>query len=85
MNINLHIEHLILDGLPLNTADSATVQAALQTELTHLLTENGLAPGLQHRDALTGLRTPDVRLSPNPAPDSVGRDIGAAIHEGLRT
>jgi hypothetical protein len=84
MNIELHIEHLVLDGLPLAAADGASVLTAVQTELTRLLTEGGLAPGLQQGGALTSLRGADVRLSPGPAPDAVGREIGAAVHEGLR-
>lgn len=84
MNIELHIEHLVLDGLPLTPTDGAAIQQAIQTELTRLLTENGLASALEQGGVLTGVRTPDMRLPANSAPDAMGRGIGAAIHEGLR-
>lgn len=84
MNIELHIERLILDGLPVAAADSTSVLTAVRTELTRLLTEDGLAPGLQRGGGIAGIRGADVHLSPTPAPDTVGREIGAAVHEGLR-
>ena len=84
MNIELHIEHLVLDGLPLAPTDGAAVQQAIQAELTRLLTESGLASALEQGGELSGLRTPDMRLPANPAPDAMGRGIGAAIHKGLR-
>ena len=42
-NIHLHIERLILDGLPIERAQGPHVQAAVEAELSRLLTENGLA------------------------------------------
>ena len=41
-NIHLHIERLILDGLPIERAQGPHVQAAVEAELARLLTENGL-------------------------------------------
>lgn len=83
MNITVHIEHLVLDGLPVAATDSTAVQAAVQTELTRLLTENGLPP--HQGGALATVRGADVHLPPDTAPGTIGREIGAAIHEGLRT
>ena len=42
MNIRLHIERLILDGLPVNSVQSPQVKAAVEAELTRLLTADGL-------------------------------------------
>ena len=36
MNIQLHIERLVLDGLPLTRREGALVQAAVETELARL-------------------------------------------------
>ncbi len=33
MNINIHIERLVLDGLPVTGPDSSIVQVAIETEL----------------------------------------------------
>ena len=43
MNINVHIERLILDGLPVKGSDGSIIQAAVETELSRLLGEQGLA------------------------------------------
>lgn len=82
MNLSVHIEHLVLHGLPVSATDSAAVQAAVQAELTRQLTENGLP--LHQNGAFATVRGADVHLPQNTAPDTIGREIGAAIHEGLR-
>ena len=41
MNINLHIERLILDGLPIEPRQRAQVQAAVEAELARLLRPAG--------------------------------------------
>ena len=48
-NIHLHIERLILDGLPIECAQGPHVQAAVEAELARLLTENGLDATLGNR------------------------------------
>lgn len=85
MNLTVHIAHLVLDGLPVTAADGATVQTAVQAELTRLLTENGLAPALRQGGAHTTIRTTGVHLPTGTTPTATGREIGAAIHDGLRT
>jgi hypothetical protein len=84
MTIRLHIERLVLDGLPLEAAHATAVQAAVEAELTRLLAESGLAPGVQQGGALAYARGADLRLSPTPAPDVLGQQIGTAIHQSLR-
>lgn len=83
MNIHLHIERLVLDGLPLDAAHAPAVHTAVEAELTRLLAAGGPAPGLQRSGALAYARGADVHLSPTPAPDELGRHIGGAIHQGL--
>ena len=48
-NIHLHIERLVLDGLPIDRGQGPHVQAAVEAELTRLLTENGLDATLGNR------------------------------------
>jgi hypothetical protein len=41
MNIQLHIERLVLEGLPMSQHQSALVHAAVKKELGRLLDRNG--------------------------------------------
>jgi hypothetical protein len=84
MTVHLHIERLVLDGLPLEAADGPAVQAAVEAELTRLLSEEGVGPGLQRGGALASLRGTDVELPSAPDPGTVGREIGGAVHRSLR-
>ena len=47
MKINILIEQLILDGLPVEQRDGATVQKAVESEFAQLLEQNGLGSALQ--------------------------------------
>ena len=81
MKIDLHIERLILDGLPLNQREGAVLQNALERELAQLLGRGGI-------DELTGSALPQlpisaIQLSPAGQPAQWGRQIARALHGGL--
>ncbi len=81
MNVSLHIEQLVLDGLPPHAAQGPALQAALQAELTRLLRERGLA-------GVTGGALPHVAVAPiqvatGSAPAQWGRQIARSLHQGL--
>jgi hypothetical protein len=75
MNVRLHIERLVLDGLDLRVGDRAKLQAAVEAELARLLGEGGLAPGL-----LAGGAVPALRGGPLPMP---GKGGAAGLGEGI--
>ncbi|HZS09154.1 MAG TPA: hypothetical protein VFD58_30245 [Blastocatellia bacterium] len=83
MNIKLHIERLILDGLPLDARQSAEVRAAVEAELTRLLTAGGLK-----QELLAGGATPSLRVEPvwlpreNDAAQS-GARIARSVYGGI--
>jgi hypothetical protein len=81
MNITVHIERLILDGLPVNGNDGATIQAAVETELSRLLTEQGL-PGMSAGNA-SNLSAGPIELASETKPAHLGHQIAQAIHAGL--
>lgn len=83
MNINLHIERLILDGLPLEARDGAAIRAAVEAELVRLLTENGDFSNRQ-----TGLATPSVRadavqVAAQSNPAQIGQQIAGSIYGSI--
>jgi len=52
MNINLHVERLVLDGLPVTRSQGPLLQAAVEAELASLLAKDGLPPYLAVGGAL---------------------------------
>jgi hypothetical protein len=83
MHIHVHIERLILDGLPITHHQGALVQAAVEAELGRLLAERGLAPGLQAGGALPSVRADAVQLQAGNTPTQIGQQIGQAVFGGI--
>ena len=79
MNITLHIERLVLDGLRMEARDSAQVQATVEAELVRLLSESGIPAGLQAGFNQARIPAPVLRLNSSPN----AREIGAQISEGI--
>ncbi len=76
MSIALHIERLVLDGLPAHAGQRAQILAALEAELSRLLAERGL-PGVA-AGAVPRVDAAPVRLAPG-APDQWGRQIAQSL------
>jgi hypothetical protein len=83
MNINLHIEQLILDGLPIESHQASQVQAAVEAELTRLLTENGLSSHLQLGGALPILKANEIPLAPGNSPAQMGTQVAQSVYSGI--
>jgi hypothetical protein len=83
MNINLHIERLVLDGLPIEGSQAAHVQAAVETELTRLLTENGLTWDFQLGIASPVIHASSLQLALGSKPAQLGRQIAHSVYSGL--
>ena len=81
MNINLHIEQLALDGLPVTGGQGALVRAAVESELTRLLAEGDMNH-LRSGAAAHASASP-IQLSQDPNPLSLGHQIARAIHGTL--
>ncbi|MEK6374867.1 MAG: hypothetical protein AABO58_19485 [Acidobacteriota bacterium] len=80
MSIRVHIERLVLDGLPIAHRDGPLVQAAVEAELARLLA--------QRTPALSGGATPRVAApSIAAAPDAadLGREIARAVYGGIES
>ena len=83
MKIEVHIERLILDGLPVTAAESGPLHAAVSAELARRLAAGGLADQLRGGGAMPGLNAPPITLSPNDRTDAIGRHIAHSIHAGI--
>ena len=83
MNINLHIDRLILEGLAIEPGQKRSVQTALQAELTELLAASGISPTLAGGGALPETRVPAVHLVDQHSPTQLGTQIARSVHQGL--
>lgn len=56
MNIQVHIERLVLEGLPVTSLQGPLIQQAVEKELARLLTAHGLADELRRGCAMPRMR-----------------------------
>jgi hypothetical protein len=81
VKIHLHIERLVLDGLPIATSERPLFQAAMEAELTQLLQNAALVKQLPTSTAF--LRAPAIHAGKNTHPRMLGRAIAHAVNSGL--
>ena len=84
MNINVHIERLVLDGLPVTSSQGSLVQAAVEAELARLLTAEGLSAEFLAGGAMPSLRAGGIHLTKDSNPTQLGQQIAQAVHGGLK-
>ncbi len=83
MNLSIHIERLILDGLTLTSNQRRLVQAAVEMELSQLLAAGGLSPELSAGGARPSIRAGDIQLTNDTHPARLGRQIARAVYGGI--
>jgi hypothetical protein len=82
MNINLRIERLILDGLPVEARHRAALQAEIELELARLLTESDVAANWQSGGAIPSAPAA-IQISAQNSPAEIGRQIAGSIYGGI--
>lgn len=83
MNVNLHIERLVLDGLPLAPGQQHLLQAALRAELTRLIAAGGMQTTLAAGAALPHVDGAALTLPVNADATEAGTRIAASIYGGI--
>lgn len=83
MNINLHIERLILKDVPLETVHRPLLQAAVESELGRLLADNGFSPDSLNEGALRTIKSNSVEIGAKTTPIHLGGQIAQAVYGGL--
>jgi hypothetical protein len=81
MNINLHIERLALKGLSMAKVHSAATQAAVETELVRLLTEEGL-PRMS-AGSVKNISGGQIQLTTKSNSTQTGQQIARAVYTAL--
>lgn len=83
MNINLHIERLVLDGLDIAAGERRLLQFAVEAELARLLSAGGITAELASGGALPRLAGNSIQLQHAKGPAEVGRQIAGALYGGI--
>jgi hypothetical protein len=82
MKIQVNIECLVLEGLPLNAAHTGALEKALRQELAQTLVLSGLSLELRGGGMFPSVRAPGLRTSAE-GPAELGRQIARSIHSGI--
>lgn len=82
MNINLHIERLVLEGLPIAQGAGPLVQHAVEAELSRLLAD-GVSPGLSGGGALPRVPAGAIQLTKDVSAAAIGRQIAQSVYGGI--
>ncbi len=84
MNINVHIERLILDGVPIAHRERPMLQGAVEAELVRLLAIDGLASHLLASGGMPRLQGGNIQLASEGDTGQLGQQIAQSlsIHRG---
>jgi hypothetical protein len=81
MTVHLHIDRLVLDGLPVPAHAGGAVSIAVEAELTRLIEAGGLH--LPDGISVPRLAAPGVTVDPKTTPGVLGTRIAGALFSGL--
>lgn len=83
MNVQLHIERLILEDLPIARSQRALVQAAVESELTRLITVNGVTSEVMAGGAKPSTPMTVIQMAEGATPVQLGHQIAQAVYQGI--
>lgn len=81
MSINVHIERLVLEGVPAH--ETPSLGKSLERELVRLLREDGLSRELIRGGALPDVPARTIRLGRERNPRRFGSEVARAVHQGI--
>ena len=82
-HITVHIERLVLDGLPVTFHERGILQAAFEAELVQLLTTGELSFDLQTGGVRSKVPAGVLALKADDSPSALGKKLARAIYEGI--
>jgi hypothetical protein len=83
MNIKLHIERLILDGVNIPRSQRRLLQASVESELTRLFTKGGVPQHLASGGASAHVPASPIDVSSGNHPIRLGRQIAQSVYGGI--
>jgi hypothetical protein len=86
VNIRLHIERLVVNGVALEPGARGRLQAALEKELTRLLAsgDGALYPALLAGGTMPRLEVGSIVLSGDGNATQLGKSVAGVIYGGLK-
>jgi hypothetical protein len=83
MNVNLHIERLVLDGLDIAADQRHVLQTAMEVELGRLLAGGGLASEIAEAGAIPRVAGSAIQLSQPQPPQDTGRQLAKSVYGAI--
>lgn len=83
LKINLHIERMVLDGLPIETGERQLLQESVKSELTRMLMKNGLSSHLTDSKVLARISAKQMQLGSDDDTTRIGRKIAQSVYGGI--
>jgi hypothetical protein len=81
MKVRVHIERLVLEGLPVGKEHARHLRAAVETELARLIERRGLSHEARQGVSVPRIQGPQARASRNPR--GTGVEIARSIYAGI--
>ena len=83
MNINVHIDRLILDGIDVEPSQKKELKAAVETELRQQLVNLGIGSTMQSNINHQSVKGGSLSIENIPTSASLGQQIGNAVYKGV--
>jgi len=83
MNVYVHVERLVLDGVDVPHSGRPLLRASVEAELARLIAAEGLSPGLIGDRAVARLQGGELQLRGENDPAHLGRQIARAVYGGI--
>jgi hypothetical protein len=83
MKIYLHIERVMLEGIPISGPERPLFEAAMERELTGLLETGGASVEWTIGTSLPHVRAGAVQIGSENGPAKLGTDVARAVYQGL--
>lgn len=83
MNVNLHIERLILDGVEVAPNQRHLLRAAVEAELGRLINLGGVGGEIGGGGTVPTVAGRSIQLQGNNGPGELGRQIAGAVYGGI--
>ena len=84
MNINLHIEHLILDGISIGHQQKKALKAAVESALKRQLVGQGIASALQFTSDRQVVKGGLISVKNSHKAENIGQQIANAVYRGIK-
>jgi hypothetical protein len=83
MNVNLHIERLVLDGVSVEPHQRAELKRAVESELSRLLILNEFDSGVHTSNSVRSVAGGLITIANNNEPSRLGQQVAGAVYQGM--